>query len=479
MDMKPNVRMTDITMKNFKNVRHGKLSLMNYRKDFRASVVGIYGQNGSGKTALIDALELLKFALSGLEIPKRFADYIHVGSEYAEIEYTFDVTIEEETYMVIYLLSLKKEEIDDVGNLNESKEETEYRIRVCHEILKSEIRAKNGKFRMGKIMDTDATDVFVPKSKYTLLIGSSREDELNLMVSKKVSQKMSRSFLFSKELLNKIRSHFVQQSEEVGANVELSHYLALLEALVRFGNRELFVINTIHSGMISLDAQPLIFRLKRENKGFFGSIALPMSESALIPEDVYRIEVEVIENMNTVLNQLVPGLTIGIKSLGQQLMESGEVGVKTELVSKKNDKEIPLKYESEGIKKIVSILQLLIVVYNQPSITVAIDEFDSGIFEYLLGELIRIISVRGKGQLIFTSHNLRPLETIDRGFIAFTTTNPNNRYIRMVNVKENNNLRDFYYRDITLGGQDEEVYESTNNEKIAFAFREAGEYLGS
>lgn len=477
--MKPNVRITNIEVKNFKNVKQGKLSLMNYRKDFRASVVGIYGQNGSGKTALIDALELLKFALSGLEIPKRFADYIHVGSEYAEIEYTFDVTIEEETYMVIYLLSLKKEEIDDVGNLNESKEETEYRIRVCHEILKSEIRAKNGKFRMGKIMDTDATDVFVPKSKYTLLIGSSREDELNLMVSKKVSQKMSRSFLFSKELLNKIRSHFVQQSEKVGANVELSHYLALLEALVRFGNRELFVINTIHSGMISLDAQPLIFRLKRENKGFFGSIALPMGESALIPEEVYRIAVQVIENMNTVLNQLVPGLTIGIKSLGQQLMESGEVGVKTELVSKKNDKEIPLKYESEGIKKIVSILQLLIVVYNQPSITVAIDEFDSGIFEYLLGELIRIISVRGKGQLIFTSHNLRPLETIDRGFIAFTTTNPNNRYIRMVNVKENNNLRDFYYRDITLGEQDEEVYESTNNEKIAFAFREAGEYLGS
>ena len=477
--MKPNVRITNIEVKNFKNVKQGKLSLMNYRKDFRASVVGIYGQNGSGKTALIDGLELLKFALSGLEIPKRFADYIHVGSEYAEIEYTFDVTIEEETYMVIYLLSLKKEEIDDVGNLNESKEETEYRIRVCHEILKSEIRAKNGKFRMGKIMDTDATDVFVPKSKYTLLIGSSREDELNLMVSKKVSQKMSRSFLFSKELLNKIRSHFVQQSEKVGANVELSHYLALLEALVRFGNRELFVINTIHSGMISLDAQPLIFRLKRENKGFFGSIALPMGESALIPEEVYRIAVQVIENMNTVLNQLVPGLTIGIKSLGQQLMESGEVGVKTELVSKKNDKEIPLKYESEGIKKIVSILQLLIVVYNQPSITVAIDEFDSGIFEYLLGELIRIISVRGKGQLIFTSHNLRPLETIDRGFIAFTTTNPNNRYIRMVNVKENNNLRDFYYRDITLGEQDEEVYESTNNEKIAFAFREAGEYLGS
>lgn len=86
----------------------------------------------------------------------------------------------------------------------------------------------------------------------------------------------------------------------------------------------------------------------------------------------------------------------------------------------------------EGIKKIISILQLFIEIYNFPSITVAIDEIDSGIFEYLLGELMRIISEKGKGQLIFTSHNLRPLETIDRGFIAFTTTNPENRYIEII-----------------------------------------------
>jgi len=58
-----------------------------------------------------------------------------------------------------------------------------------------------------------------------------------------------------------------------------------------------------------------------------------------------------------------------------------------------------------------------------------IDEMDSGIFEYLLGELLNIISEKGKG---------------------FT------------NVKGNNNLRDFYYRDIVLGEQNEEV----NNQQI-------------
>ena len=81
--------------------------------------------------------------------------------------------------------------------------------------------------------------------------------------------------------------------------------------------------------------------------------------------------------------------------------------------------------------------------------------------------------------MIFTSHNLRPLETLDRGFVAFTTTNPENRYIRLAYVKANHNLRDFYYRDIMLGEQDESVYETTNNYEIAFAFREAGELSGS
>ena len=113
------------------------------------------------------------------------------------------------------------------------------------------------------------------------------------------------------------------------------------------------------------------------------------------------------------------------------------------------------------------------------SITVAIDELDSGIFEYLLGEILRIISEKGKGQLLFTSHNLRPLETIDRGFIAFTTTNPENRYIRFNHVKSNHNLRDFYFRDIVLGEQNEVVYEATSNYEIAMAFREAGENCGA
>ena len=228
-----------------------------------------------------------------------------------------------------------------------------------------------------------------------------------------------------------------------------------------------------------MNALPLSFRYKDNRTEMIGNLLFPLNVPAPIPNEALDVVQKVIDNMNIVLKQLVPGLTIDVVDLGAVVSKEGNMGRLIQLMSLKNGKAIPFRYESEGIKKIVSILQLLIVVYNNPSITVAIDEMDSGIFEYLLGELLNIISEKGKGQLIFTSHNLRPLETIDKGFIAFTTTNPDNRYIRLTNVKGNNNLRDFYYRDIVLGEQNEQVYNPTNNFEIALAFREAGEAFGS
>ena len=228
-------------------------------------------------------------------------------------------------------------------------------------------------------------------------------------------------------------------------------HLTLLERLVLYGNYELFVINTSNTGMISMNVLPLSFKYTGGNSGAVGQLALSLESPDVVPVQAVEIVEKIIRNMNIVLEQIVPGLTISVKEMGAQIMGNGEAGRQIQLMSRKNSREIPLKYESEGIKKIISILQLFIAIYNQPSITVAIDELDAGIFEYLLGEMLRVLSEKGKGQLVFTSHNLRPLETIDRGFIAFTTTNPSKRYIRMVNVKDNNNLRDFYFRDIVLG----------------------------
>jgi hypothetical protein len=113
-------------------------------------------------------------------------------------------------------------------------------------------------------------------------------------------------------------------------------------------------------------------------------------------------------------------------------------------------------------------------MFNNPTICLIVDEFDANIFEYLLGELLKIIESDGKGQFIFTSHNLRPLEKLNKESLRLTTTNPDNRYITFSKIKESNNLRKSYYRIINLGGQDEEIYDETNYYKIAMAFKILG-----
>ena len=172
---------------------------------------------------------------------------------------------------------------------------------------------------------------------------------------------------------------------------------------------------------------------------------------------------------------IIPGLRIEIKEYGSQLMDNGEEGYKIELMSSREGMpSYPIRMESEGIIKIISILNALIQAFSDSSICLAIDELDAGIFEYILGELLQIFDESAKGQLIFTSHNLRALEILEKESIMFSTTNSSNQYIHMKNIKQSNNLRDVYLRSITLGGQKEEIYKETSSLKIARAFRKAG-----
>ena len=103
-----------------------------------------------------------------------------------------------------------------------------------------------------------------------------------------------------------------------------------------------------------------------------------------------------------------------------------------------------------------------------------VDELDAGIFEYLLGELVGLLADGAKGQLIFTSHNLRVLEKLDKKNIICSTINPSNRYISLKGIEKNHNKRDFYIRSIVLGGQKERLYDNRELQDMNYAFKRAG-----
>lgn len=380
-------RLSRIEIYNFKNIKRAEL-------DFKHSILGLYGPNGSGKTALIDVLDLIKTILCGHSVSSDFSNMIHVDAEYSRIVVQFI--------------------IDE----NERHSEIEYSFKFNRSCIYDEILSyayTDGETRVvkSKLIDTSNSPTFSPVSKYKSLIGPSKENELDVMVIKKMVRKEFRSFIYSSEFLEVVRN----RSDEC-KDKEFLRHVYILESLVNFANYELFVVKS---------------KCCKDD-------SMVLSKSAL---DVYKKR---IESMNRVLPYLVPNLTMGVKVLGKELMRDSSVGYRVELVSNK----IPFKYESDGVKRIVSILQPLIEIFNNTSVVVTIDDLDCGIHEYLFGEIVKLMCEQAKGQLIFTAHNLRPMEIINKKFLAFTTTDPDNRYVRYKNIAAHNNLRNVYIRDIAL-----------------------------
>ena len=436
------VRLSSLKISNIKNVRTGQIVMPNtYQKHLtykKAEVLGLYGQNGSGKTAVIDTLYYLQKIMIGNMLDEEIADYIDVASNQAEIIADFNIFIETIIYEVSYRIILERS-----GD----------GVNIARETLSCAIHKDNS------------------RSNKTVFIDYQRsKQETDLIVARKIAEKSNCSYIFgegSREIFCRdYENHFRDYSE-------------VIKALFQFALKDLFVIRNTHSGVISANfVLPMAFKIEQNEIGMKGDFAVPLTEPVVLSEGRKKILDMIVEQINMVLFTIIPGMKIDVYHYGTQLTDSGENGYRVELVSvRENMPPIPIRMESEGIVKIISILNALIQAFGNPSICLVVDELDAGIFEYMLGELLDIFNKSAKGQLIFTSHNLRALEMLEKDNIMFSTVNPERRYIRIKNVKASNNLRDMYIRGITLGGQDEVIYEETDSLRIARAFRKAGRMI--
>lgn len=453
------VRISEIELKGFKNTQYGRIVMPSAgNKSFfskTADILGIYGQNGSGKTAVIEAMEFVQALITGRPLSREAVHYISKEADACTIIVRFIIQSDSKKAMAEYSVQLKR-----VSNSE---------FEITQEILSG--AAWNGeKFESKKtLIDYKLHSegvIFTPKYRLEDLIRENEENKVNLSVAKKIARKDLVSFIFGPE------GRGVFLSAAKGASQD---YAYLIESLYQYAGMNLFVISNAHAGAISMNFMiPFAFRLDLGERIAKGDLLIRLDEPSVISKEHFKMAQQIIREMNVVLDTIIPGLSIGIYDLGEQLFERGETGHRVELISKREEIIIPLKYESEGIIKIISVLNALMCVYNNASMCLIIDELDAGVFEYLLGELLSVFEKGAKGQLIFTSHNLRALEMINKNSIVFSTANPSNRYTRLQNIKSNHNLRDMYLRSITLGGQKETVYEETDSVEIGRAFRRAG-----
>ncbi|GHU63894.1 hypothetical protein FACS189418_8050 [Clostridia bacterium] len=465
------IRIQQIRLMNFKNVEYGIISLENFsKKDYytqKGDILGIYGQNGSGKTALIEAIKVVQNLISGKGLPNNITELIYKNKDHCNIEMIFYLEDGEQSYLLFYevgiqltgegkyFINLEKLSYSPIANKGRSKKST----------LLEYIAHSDG-----------ATQT---SGKYRELAQGKKGWKTNFRMLQRLAWKTRGSYLFYSDILQIIKQSFPD-----------SPYTKMFANLYEYMRYQLFVIQNEHSGMVDSNLfLPFVFWLEKNEKISKGDVSLELWQPAVLSEKVYELVARLINQMNVVLSVLLPGLSIKIEEkvqfsiLEKQSEEDSpdieEENVKerqreVELFSVRNGNSFPLRNEAAGVKKIISILSALIAMYNNPGICICIDELDSGIYEFLLGELLSVLEHSAQGQLLFTSHNLRALEMLSKDSLVFTTSNPKNRYLRLSSSKANLNLRDVYLRTLNLGGQKEKIYEETNSSEIRQAFRMAG-----
>lgn len=469
MDNKYLVRIIKSEVKNFKNISFGEIKYMNYSsvekkaQIEKSDIIGIYGQNGSGKTAMVEVMDILKHVVSSREIPyKEYAGLLNDEGETSIITYFF-LCIDERKYKVRYEIKLQTD--DEECRINIIFEKLTYWIRGSAWRGERDLFFYNPYYDSDQILEGEHPEFESNHINHFKEVGFIKAVR-NLAV---YCSQNHRSVFFNKVVMKDIS----EDADCLGEEVE--NLFNVIRGLSQFARVNFHVVKVNQLGEINRNSViPVNIHRETEDSKIQDYFPLFMSGEGEIAKGDYDICLQAIKAINIALKAVIPNLQIELEKKSVIEHKDGLKYVQAEVYSNRNGKRFLTKYESEGIKRIISLMNYLIALYNLPEVCLVVDELDSGVFEYLLGELLGVLQGGAKGQLIFTSHNLRALEKMDSQNIVCSTANPENRFIRMSGIEKNHNRRDFYIRAIVLGGQKEELYEALDLYDIEYAFRKAG-----
>jgi len=440
---KPVIRIKKIELTNFKSIGErivnsadGSTNIeiqpggeIEFRcKNNHIDILGIYGQNGSGKSAVIEALAIVKALMSGEPLPKEYFYFIAFGKRYAKLKFIFEIKIKypnkqkEVVHEVIYSFCMgrKRRLIPEDPDTSD-----DYEFMIFNEKF----------FSKGNNVDIDASRRDFP-------------DAANPLVSS----------VFAIDLLQRLDVNSIK--------------FEILGEFRRYAKDCLYVVTAKSLESNSTTATPIYFKKR--------TIIFDDCKPTKIPVTIFDEVKYEVNKISCVLEKMAPGLfrPLRLRELNNP-EDKDELDTILEFFIDARIKPMPLKCESNNVKRIISIVPLIIEVFNQPSVTVAIDDFDQGIFEYLFGKILEVLAYEpdkesddesAKGQFVFTAHNLRPVEKLantkfhgDKRFLYFTTTNPENKYVHPQNIVENNNLRDIYLNEID---KKESKQEGNSDEKL-------------
>ncbi len=422
---------TYVKAKNFKSLKEIEFNLNKTKNKINPLVV-VYGENGSGKTNLVELFKLLQQTVLAKtvniamnQLPKELWEIEEglIGQLPTSMQQIFQLTFQFQDYRMID--ETEPTELEFGFQINGV--DGFYNFKFTDAIIEESLYYKADKQR---------TYLYHLKKEPTII-----RKELNhtAFLNKK----------YQEELYENIDKYWGKYS-----------FLTLLMGEKKDKNKE-YVKNSISENIFEVINQFLAMTVCID-KGTFRIIPDNLTKQRKLEDiqqgTIVQERIGDIRKYETILNIFFTQAYADIKQV-KYLTRRDEGRVSYRLYFEKmiggKLKSIPSTSESEGTQRILRQFNTLVGALTGE--TVIIDEIDNGIHDVLMKNIILSIQDEITGQLIVTTHNTLLLEVLPKEYLYILSTDyKGNKEIQSIKeydikVQKNHNARDLYLKGI-FGG---------------------------
>ena len=422
---------TYVKAKNFKSLKDIEFNL-NRTKTKTNQFISIYGENGSGKTNIVELFKLLQQStmsratdIAMNKMPKEFWKIQEEMSDQlpTEIRQIFQLSLNLKEYRMI-----DEEEATEIEyGFKINNKEGFYYIKFDDEIIEEKLYYTAGKQRAYLFEIKKEDNKIIKNLNKNIFINEKYNEELIDGIDKYRGKYTFLSLLSfetiekNKEYIdNNISKNIIEVINEIWlmtVHVDKGALRIMPDGFVRVRK-----LNNIQKGIVKKDKSSEIKKYENVLNIFFTQAYA----------DIKEVKYEINEKEDRIHYELYFNKMIG-----------GQI------------KSIPSRLESDGTRRILN--QFDTIIGSLLGETVILDEIDNGIHDVLMKNIIMSIKDEITGQLIITTHNTLLLEILPKENIYILSTDYNgNKTINSIKeygikIQRNNNARDLYFKGL-FGG---------------------------
>lgn len=423
-----------LEMKNFKSFSNGIIDFENRNNRSAKHLIAIYGENGSGKTNIVDAFRILKFSTLTTFFSETFTNFqSSLADELPDADRISKLEGIKELYIAMKFRDINSL-LENTPRIN-SKEDTTLIYNFSIDGLKGSYEIS---YDNNCKLKSESLYYLVNKNRGNLFSienhGKGIELEINL----------NKMIFKTSSLRNELKDSILK----------LWGKHTFLSIFKQFQNHinESYVIDNVSANFLSvLNEFEKIVIWTDEVKGPFihhKTFLSDLESGTIDREDLYKLE-----KCEEVIFSYFSSLYADIKNIKYKVKEN-ESKIDYQLYVVKNISgeaiEIPFYLESNGTKNLLELLQVFFSAINGN--IVIVDEIDQGIHDILMNNIIRNVSESLSGQLIFTTHDTFLLQELPPSSAYFINLDvKGNKLVLSGNdydtkVLKNNNMQHMYLK---------------------------------